>query len=233
MFRVLVVEDDAPIRAMLRTLLESANYRVELAETAGRGLIEARANRPDVILVDLGLPDRDGQTFIRELRSFSQVPIVVLSARTAEPEMVRALDGGADDYVVKPFQAGELLARLRAAIRRQLRAANATGPVALGRLIVDLSSRTVQSEDGPVHLTPLEYRLLECLLRKRGLVVTQAEILREVWGPSHGEDTRGLRGYIRALRQKLEADPSRPSILTTETGVGYRLQEEQGHGRGL
>jgi two-component system KDP operon response regulator KdpE len=222
MFRVLVVEDDGPIRAVLKTLLESAGYRVEQAETAARALVEARANRPDVILVDLGLPDRDGQQLIRDIRTFSPVPLLVLSARTAEDEMVRALDGGADDYVVKPFQAGELLARIRAALRRPVRPADAA-PVTVGRLQVDLVAREARSAEGPVHLTPLEFRLLACLLQRRGLVVTRDQIIREVWGPTDVDDTRSLRTYVRALRRKLEVDPGRPEVLRTEAGVGYRL----------
>jgi two-component system KDP operon response regulator KdpE len=222
MFRVLVVEDDGPIRAVLKTLLESAGYRVEQAETAARALVEARANRPDLILVDLGLPDRDGQQLIRDIRAFSPVPLLVLSARTAEDEMVRALDGGADDYVVKPFQAGELLARIRAALRRPVRPADAA-PVTVGRLQVDLVAREVRSAEGPVHLTPLEFRLLACLLQRRGLVVTRDQIIREVWGPTDVDDTRSLRTYVRTLRRKLEVDPGRPEVLRTEAGVGYRL----------
>jgi two-component system KDP operon response regulator KdpE len=222
MFRVLVVEDDGPIRAVLKTLLESAGYRVEQAETAARALVEARANRPDLVLVDLGLPDRDGQQLIRDIRAFSPVPLLVLSARTAEDEMVRALDGGADDYVVKPFQAGELLARIRAALRRPVRPADAA-PVTVGRLQVDLVAREVRSAEGPVHLTPLEFRLLACLLQRRGLVVTRDQIIREVWGPTDVDDTRSLRTYVRTLRRKLEVDPGRPEVLRTEAGVGYRL----------
>jgi len=224
MFRVLVVEDDAAIRRVLRVLLESEGYRVAEAENAQRALVEARSNRPDVMLVDLGLPDRDGQALIRDVRAFSAVPIVVLSARSAEAEMVTALDGGADDYVVKPFQAGLLLARVRAALRRQARPGPAPpGPVTVGRLTIDLSRREAHGADGPEHLTPVEFRLLQCLLRKRGFVVTRAEIIREVWGPGHDEDTRGLRAYVRNLRRKIEPDPNQPSVLRTEAGVGYRL----------
>lgn len=226
MFRVLVVEDDAPIRSMLRALLESAGYRVEEAGNAQRALVEARANRPDLILVDLGLPDRDGQLLIREVRGFSAVPILVLSARSAEREMVAALDGGADDYVVKPFQAGELLARVRAALRRQARTGEAEGPVTVGLLTLDLARREARGRDDVAeHLTPLEFRLLQCLLRKRGLVVTRDEIIRDVWGPGHEEDTRGLRAYVRSLRRKIEPDPDHPRVLRTEAGIGYRLTE--------
>lgn len=223
MFRVLVVEDDADIRSVLRTLLESAGYRVELAATAARGLIEARSNRPDAVLVDLGLPDKDGQQLIREIRGFTTVPILVLSARSAEREKIQALDGGADDFVTKPFSAGELIARLRAALRRNMRRADQSTMVKAGRLEIDLARREARNEEGPVHFTPLEFRLLECLARNLGLVVTQEQIIREVWGPGHLDDTRRLRAYIKLLRQKIETDSSQPRYLRTEVGVGYRL----------
>lgn len=223
MFRVLVVEDDADIRSVLRTLLESAGYRVELAATAARGLIEARSNRPDAVLVDLGLPDKDGQQLIREIRAFTTVPILVLSARSAEREKIQALDGGADDFVTKPFSAGELIARLRAALRRNMRRADQSTMVKAGRLDIDLARREARNEEGPVHFTPLEFRLLECLARNLGLVVTQEQIIREVWGPGHLDDTRRLRAYIKLLRQKIETDSSQPRYLRTEVGVGYRL----------
>jgi two-component system KDP operon response regulator KdpE len=223
MYRVLVVEDDADIRSVLRTLLESAGYRVELASTAARALIEARSNRPDALLVDLGLPDKDGQQLIREIRAFTTVPILVLSARSAEREKIEALDGGADDFVTKPFSAGELIARLRAALRRNLRRADQSTTVKAGRLEIDLARREARNAEGPVHFTPLEFRLLECLARNLGLVVTQEQIIREVWGPGRLDDTRRLRAYIKLLRQKIEADSSQPRYLRTEVGVGYRL----------
>lgn len=224
MFRVLVVEDDADIRMVVRTLLESAGYRVELAATAARALVEARANRPDAVLVDLGLPDRDGQQLIQDIRGFATVPIIVLSARDAEQEKIAALDHGADDYVTKPFHAGELLARLRAALRRHARGADHHEVVSVGRLSIDLGRREVRDADGPVHFTPLEFRLLGVLVRNLGLVVTQEQIINEVWGPGRLDDTRGLRSYIKMLRQKLEPEASHPRFLITEAGVGYRLQ---------
>lgn len=224
MFRVLVVEDDADIRMVLRTLLESAGYRVELAATAARAMVEARANRPDAVLVDLGLPDRDGQQLIREIRGFASVPIIVLSARGAEQEKIAALDHGADDYVTKPFNAGELLARLRAALRRSARSAEQSEVVTVGRLTIDLARREARDEAGPVHFTPLEFRLLGVLVRNLGLVVTQEQVIREVWGPGRLDDTRRLRAYVKMLRQKIEPDPARPRLLLTEAGVGYRLQ---------
>jgi two-component system, OmpR family, KDP operon response regulator KdpE len=223
MFRILVVEDDADIRNVLRTLLESAGFRVELAATAARALIEARANRPDAVLVDLGLPDRDGQQLIRDIRTFAPVPILVLSARSAESEKITALDNGADDYVTKPFNTGELLARLRAALRRSVRSADQTEVVTAGRLTLDLAQREAHDEHGPVHLTPLEYRVLECLTRHLGLVVTQDQLISEVWGPNRLDDTRRLRSYVKMLRQKIEVDPSTPRVLLTEIGIGYRL----------
>jgi two-component system KDP operon response regulator KdpE len=225
MFGVLVVEDDRDIRILLRTLLEAEGYRVTLAESAQRALVEARSHRPDVVIVDLGLPDRDGLAVIHEIRLFSPVPIVVLSARTMETEKVKALDAGADDYVTKPFSSPELLARVRAALRRKARAATPR-PVQLGNLNVDLVTRNVVGHNGPVHLTPLEFRLLECLASADGLIVTQERIMREVWGPARMGDTRNLRAYIKMLRQKLEPDPRQPQYIVTEAGVGYRLRAD-------
>jgi two-component system KDP operon response regulator KdpE len=224
MFRLLVVEDDADIRRVLRTLLEAQGYRVVEAGTAERAVIEARSHKPDAVLVDLGLPDRDGQTVIRDLRAFSTVPILVLSARTMDAEKVQALDGGADDYVTKPFNAGELLARVRAALRRNAQSSRQSHVVRIGRITVDLAAREARDGDGNgLHLTPLEFRLLACLIRGHGLVVTRDQILQEVWGPDRIDDTRGLRAYVRALRQKLEPDPGQPRYLLTEPGLGYRL----------
>ena len=224
MFRALLVEDDADIRAVVRTLFEAEGYRVVEAATAARALIEARAHQPDVIVVDLGLPDGDGQTVIRDVRGFSQVPIVVLSARTAEAEKIKALDGGADDYVTKPFSAGELLARVRASMRRNVRSAKAPESLVIGTITLDLARREATGPQGPIHFTPLEYRVLACLARDRGRVVTQDQLMSEVWGPDRVADTRGLRAYVKMLRQKLEPDPGRPRYLLTEPGVGYRLQ---------
>lgn len=223
MFRVLVVEDDAHIRSVLRMLLESAGYRVEQAETAARALVESRANRPDAVIVDLGLPDRDGQQLIRDIREFSTVPVIVLSARSAEAQKITALDNGADDYVTKPFEAGELLARLRAALRRSVRSADQSEVLTLGKLTVDLARREAREGKEAAHLTPLEFRLLEVLARNLGLVVTQEQVIRAVWGPERLDDTRRLRSYIKLLRQKIEPDPARPRVLLTEVGVGYRL----------
>jgi len=223
MFRLLVVEDDRDIRELLRTMLEAQGYRVVLAESAARALVEARSHKPDALLVDLGLPDRDGQDLIRDVRAFSTVPIIVLSARAMESEKVLALDGGADDYVTKPFQSNELLARIRAALRRSVRSADQSQVLEIGDVVINLETREAHGRDGPVHFTPVEFRLLACLARNLGLVVTQEQVIRDVWGPDRVTDTRGLRSYVKMLRQKLEPDPSRPRYLLTEPGLGYRL----------
>lgn len=227
MFLVLVVEDDGELCGVLRTLLESHSYRVVDATTGERGLIEARSHRPDLIICDLGLPDMDGATLIRNIRGFSTVPILVLSARTMEGEKIQALDAGADDYVTKPFSAPELLARVRASLRRTARSGESQPLLYLGPVTVDLTARTTQGQEGAVHLTPLEYRVLECLARRAGMIVTQKQLIREAWGPERLGDTRGLRSYIKTLRQKLEPDPSRPRYLVTEAGIGYRLSPDE------
>jgi two-component system, OmpR family, KDP operon response regulator KdpE len=224
MHLVLVVEDDADIRAVLRTVLEGEHYRVVEAENAARGEAEARAHKPDLIVLDLGLPDRDGVDLIRSVRQSSPVPIVVLSARTLESQKIEALDAGADDFVVKPFSAAELLARARAALRRNARGPEQAGLLRLGDLELDLVRREAHGPQGEVHLTPLEFRVLECLARQAGLVVKQAQLLREVWGPGREDDTRGLRVAIMNLRSKLEPDPGRPRHIVTEAGIGYRLR---------
>lgn len=224
MFRVLIVEDDAGIRSVLRTLLESQPYRVVEAETAERGVIEARNHRPDLAIVDLGLPDRDGLAVIRAIRRVSPLPILVLSARTMETDKIAALDAGADDYVAKPFSAPELLARVRAALRRNAQGGEQLPSLRLGAVTVDLTRRQAEGPQGSVHLTPLEYRVLDCLARNSGMIVTQAQLIREAWGPERPGDSRGLRTYIKMLRQKLEPDPRQPRYLLTEAGVGYRLR---------
>jgi two-component system KDP operon response regulator KdpE len=227
MFLVLIVEDDAELSSVLRTLLESHGYRVVGAATGERGLIEARSHRPDLIVCDLGLPDMDGANLIRRIRGFSTVPILVLSARTMEGEKIQALDAGADDYVTKPFSAPELLARVRASLRRTSRSGESQPQLHLGPVTVDLAARTTLGLEGAVHLTPLEYRVLECLARRAGMIVTQKQLIREAWGPERLGDTRGLRSYIKTLRQKLEPDPGRPRYLVTEAGIGYRLSPDE------
>jgi two-component system, OmpR family, KDP operon response regulator KdpE len=226
MYVVLIVEDDAGIRSVLRTLLESQQYRVVEAESASRGVIDARNHRPDLVIVDLGLPDGDGLAVIRDIRSLSPVPILVLSARTAELDKVAALDVGADDFVAKPFSTPELLARVRAALRRNARGSELLPKFRLGPVTVDLTNRTARGPDGAVHLTPLEFRVLECLSRNAGMIVTQQQLIREAWGPDRLGDVRGLRSYIKMIRQKLEPDPRQPKYLLTESGVGYRLQTD-------
>jgi len=227
MHQILVVEDDPSIRGVLRALLESEHYRFIEAETAARADIEARAHKPDLLLVDLGLPDRDGLSLIRQVRTWSPVPIIVLSARAQEEQKIAALDAGADDYVTKPFSALELTARVRAALRRNVRRAEPTELIRIGDTQIDLARRTAQGPCGEVHLTPLEYRVLECLARHAGFIVTQAQLVREAWGPNQLGDTRGLRVCIKNLRGKLEPEPSHPKFLLTETGLGYRLRVEE------
>jgi two-component system KDP operon response regulator KdpE len=223
MFRVLVIEDDVALRALLRTLLEANGYRCIDAGTGQRALVEARSHQPDLLVVDLGLPDMDGAAVIRAVRSFSAVPILVLSARTLEPEKVAALDAGADDYVTKPFSTAELLARVRAALRRVARRAEGQPVLQFGEVIVDLGARTATSAGGAVHLTPTEYRVLACLAANAGLIVTQRQLIGQAWGPERIGDARSLRFHISKLRQKLEPDASRPRYILTEAGVGYRL----------
>ena len=224
MHQVLLIEDDASIRGVLRVLLQSEQYRVIEAATAARAEVEARSHKPDLLLVDLGLPDGDGVKVIRRIRDWSPVPIIVLSARTMEEQKVAALDAGADDYVTKPFSAPELLARVRSALRRNVRGAEQLPLLELGAVKIDLARRTATSDAGEVHLTPLEYRVLDCLARNAGMIVTQQQLIREAWGPDRLGDTRSLRVCIKNLRQKLEPDPARPRYLVTETGVGYRLR---------
>jgi len=227
MHQVLVIEDEPAIRGVLRVLLEAQGYRCIEAATAQRAEIEARSHKPDLLLVDLGLPDGDGLEVIRRVRAWSPVPIVVLSARTLEEQKVAALDAGADDYVAKPFSAPELLARLRAALRRQVRGTSPQGLLQFGGRRVDLARRESRGPDGELHLTPLEYRVLECLARQLGSIVRQQQLIREVWGPEREDDSRSLRVCIRNLRAKLEPDPRQPRYLVTETGIGYRLRTDE------
>lgn len=221
---VLIVEDDSQIRRFLRATLTAEGYLYQEAITAEEGLNQFNVRRPDLILLDLGLPDRDGLEVIQKVRaSPSQVPIVVLSARGEENDKIAALDLGADDYVAKPFGVGELLARIRATMRRS---ANIPpeGPVhRFGAIAVDLEKRLVEVSGEAVHLTPNEYKLLQVLLAHPGKVLTQRQLLNEVWGPSSVEQAQYLRVYVAQLRRKLEADPTRPKHLQTEPGVGYRL----------
>jgi two-component system, OmpR family, KDP operon response regulator KdpE len=228
MHQVLVIEDEPGIRAVLRVLLTAEGYRCIEADTALRAEIEARSHKPDLLLVDLGLPDGDGIKVIRRVRGWSTVPIVVLSARTMEEQKVAALDAGADDYIVKPFSAPELLARLRAALRRVTHAAP-SAVLRFGPVRVDLARREAQGAE-EIHLTPLEYRVLGCLAQQLGSIVMQRQLIREVWGPGREDDSRSLRVCIKNLRAKLEPDVRQPRYLITETGVGYRLRADEDTG---
>jgi two-component system KDP operon response regulator KdpE len=214
------------IRRFLRATLGSHGYRLHEAETGEDGLIEAASRQPDVVILDLGLPDVDGLQVIRRLREWSKVPIIVLSARGQEGDKVAALDAGADDYVSKPFAVGELLARLRVALRHAAAGESGEPTFTVGDLTVDQIKRQVRVDGREVHLTPIEYRLLTLLVRHSGRVVSQRQLLKEVWGPGQTEQTHYLRVYMGTLRRKLEKDPARPRYLLTEPGVGYRLAAE-------
>jgi len=221
---VILVEDEKQIRRFVRSALEAEGCQVHEAETAQRGLIEASTRKPDLIVLDLGLPDRDGVDFIRDMRAWSTMPILVLSARSREEDKIAALDAGADDYLVKPFGTGELLARVRAILRRLALPANQQSPVIkFGSVRVDLTSRNVTRNGEPVHLTPIEYRLLTYLIAHSGKVLTHQQLLRNVWGSAHEGNHASLRVFMTHLRQKIEGDPSRPQHLLTEVGIGYRF----------
>jgi two-component system KDP operon response regulator KdpE len=222
--RVLVVDDEAQIRRFLRTSLTAEGYSVIEAETGGDAILQAAREEPDVIVLDLGLPDIDGAKVIAEVRKSSQAPIIVLSIRNDEKGKVEALDLGADDYITKPFGVDELLARLRAALRHRLKAEGAAPVFRCGDLGVDLVRRMVTLNGTEIKLSAKEYDLLRLLILHEGKVLTHGFMLREVWGPAHAEDVQYLRVYIRHLREKLEADPTRPAYILTETGVGYRLR---------
>ncbi|MFC0348889.1 two-component system response regulator KdpE [Undibacterium danionis] len=220
----LLVEDEPQIRRFVRASLEEEGWQVHESSTLQRGLIDAGTRQPDLVILDLGLPDGDGIDFIKDVRRWSNVPIIVLSARVNEVEKIRALDAGADDYLTKPFGIGELQARVRATLRRQRQpGVDLSGIVQFGDVKIDMQARLVTKADAVVHLTPTEFRLLNVLVNSAGKVVTNPQLLREVWGPSHGENGHYLRIYMRYLRQKLEDDPTQPIYLLTETAVGYRL----------
>ena len=223
--KVLLIEDEKQIRRFVRAALEEEGCQVIEAETMAQGLIEAGSRKPDLLVLDLGLPDGNGVDLIRDLRGWSDVPILILSARSQENDKIDALDAGADDYLTKPFAVGELRARVRALLRRSYRNGDAATPVVeFGDVTVDLSRRLVSRGGETVHLTPLEYRLLATLLGHPGRVLTQRNLLREIWGPSYVESSHYLRVYVGHLRQKLEDDPTQPKHFLTETGVGYRFQ---------
>ena len=223
---VLVVEDEPEIRRFLRSSLGAEGYRVVESANGERGAIDAGMHKPDLAIVDLGLPDIDGVEVIRRIRAWSPMPVVVLSARAQERAKIEALDAGADDYITKPFGVGELLARVRVALRHATRSPSGT-VLSFGKAKVDLEKRHATRDGHEVHLTPIEFKLIACLAKHLGMVVTHRQLLREVWGPSHVEHSHYLRIYMKQLRDKLEVDPVRPRHLLTETGVGYRLVADE------
>jgi two-component system, OmpR family, KDP operon response regulator KdpE len=223
---VLLIEDEPQIRRFLRTVLPTEGFDLHEAESGRQGLVEIGVRRPDVVILDLGLPDMNGVDVVRELRGWSQVPVIVLSARSDERDKIAALDAGADDYVTKPFAMGELLARLRVALRHAERTPEGSDRFESDNLSVDLGARRVTVSGRDVHLTPIEYRLLTTLVKHAGRVLTHRQLLKEVWGPSHVEHAHYLRIYVAQLRRKIEDDPTRPRHLLTEAGVGYRLAAE-------
>jgi two-component system KDP operon response regulator KdpE len=220
---ILIVEDEPEIRRFLRAAFGVEGYRVVESATGRRGSIDAGTHKPDLAIVDLALPDIDGIEVIRRIRAWSPMPIIVLSARVQEQSKIDALDAGADDYVTKPFGVGELLARVRAALRNAVRSLSGTSVLHFGSAEIDLERRTASRDGEKIRLTPIEFRMLATLAKHLGMVVTHRQLLTEVWGPTHEGDTHYLRIYMKQLRQKLESDPVQPRHLLTETGVGYRL----------
>jgi two-component system KDP operon response regulator KdpE len=220
----LIIDDELQIRRLMRVSLESNDYRVIEAANGQEGISAAAQHRPDVVVLDLGLPDMDGVAVLKRLREWSKVPVVVLSVRDREEDKIKALDNGADDYVTKPFGSGELLARLRVAMRHGQTPSEST-PFHSGRLEVDLTARLVKVAGNEVRLTATEYALLRLFVQHAGKVLTHQQILREVWGPTYIDQTQYLRVYMAHLREKLEAQPSKPALLLTEPGIGYRLME--------
>lgn len=224
---ILVIEDNLQTQRFLRASLAEQAWRVIQANTGRQGLAMIKSQHPDVIVLDLGLPDMDGVAVIRALRQFSETPVIILSARAQENDKIQALNIGADDYLVKPFSVGELDARIRALLRRVVRCAEAGEVFQAGALKVDFKSRKVYLGNDEIHLTVNEYRLLAVLIRHAGRVATHRQLLSEVWGPAHVEDIHYLRIYMGQLRHKLEADPARPRYLLTEVGVGYRISDKE------
>ncbi|MBD9553924.1 two-component system response regulator KdpE [Pantoea sp. PNT01] len=222
MTTVLIVEDEKEIRRFVRLALENEDLKVFDADTLQRGLIEAATRKPDLVILDLGLPDGDGTDFIRDLRQWSAIPVIVLSARSDEQDKIAALDAGADDYLTKPFGIGELLARVRVALRRHS-GQQPDARIHFADVSVDFAARRVQRGGNEIHLTPIEFRLLSILLNNAGKVLTQRQLLSQVWGPNAVEHSHYLRIYMGHLRQKLEANPTQPAHLLTETGIGYRF----------
>jgi two-component system KDP operon response regulator KdpE len=225
---LLLVEDELPIRRFLRTALGGEGYRLVEAETGHQAVKLAAQQPPDLVILDLGLPDLDGQEVLRQLREWLQAPVIILSVRDQEQQKVTALDNGADDYLTKPFSTGELLARIRVALRHAARVGTerASSTFVCGDLKVDLATRRVFVKDAEIHLTPIEYKLLTTLVRHAGKVLTHRALLKEVWGPHHVHETHYARVFMASLRRKIEADPAQPRYLLTEQGVGYRLAAE-------
>ncbi len=226
--RILVIDDEVQMRRLLRLTLEEGGFHVELAESGEEGLRHARTTRPELIVLDLGLPDKDGLDVLKELRGWSKIPILILTVRDTEQDIVSALDAGADDYLTKPFRSGELLARVRASLRH----VNETSQGAVfksGSLSVDLGARLVKNHGEVLKLTPIEFSLLSLFVRNAGRVLTHRFILQQVWGPSFEEETQYSRVYVAQLRKKLEKDPANPRLLVTESGIGYRLSAMEEH----
>lgn len=223
---LIIIEDDPQLRRFLRTGLGAQGFRIFEADTGRQGLVEIGARKPDLVILDLGLPDMDGVEVVRAARNWTQLPILILSARNAEQDKIEALDAGADDYLTKPFGMGEMLARIRVALRHSVQTPTDTpeGIFSVGDLRIDLEKRLVYMRGQEVHLTPIQYRLLAVLAKHADKVLTQRQLLKEVWGPAHTDNPHYLRIYMSQLRQKLEADPTRPQYLLTESGVGYRLK---------
>ena len=226
--QILIIEGDRANHQVLGELLQHAGYRIIEATTSARAEIEARSHRPDLLIGDLELPDGNGLTLIRRVRAWSMVPIIVLAAHDLEEHKIAALDAGADDYITKPFSARELLARVRAGLRRRVQAGDQQPAIlAIGPVQIDLVHRQVRGPHGELHLTPLQRRLLECLARRPGTVVPPRQILREAWGPNREHDLKSLRVYIKSLREKLEPDPRTPRYLITVRGLGYTLRTDE------
>ncbi len=223
---ILIIEDEQPIRRFLSASLTNEGYRIGEAVSGEEGLRMAAAQPPDLVILDLGLPDLDGQDVLKRLREWYTSPIIVLSARDQEQQKIKALDSGADDYVTKPFGVGELLARIRTAVRHAHRVGPETTSITIGDIRVDLTARLVYRKGNEVHLTPLEYKLLGTMIRHAGKVLTHRFLLREVWGPQDSQENHYLRVFVASMRRKLEDDPARPRYILTEQGVGYRFASE-------
>ncbi|MFA5984352.1 MAG: response regulator [Methylococcaceae bacterium] len=223
---IVMIEDDPAIRRFLRTSLRTQAISVFEADTGKQGIVEAGVRKPDLVILDLGLPDMDGVDVVKAIRAWSDMPIIILSARHGEQHKIAALDAGADDYLTKPFSFGELMARIRVALRHALKPSGQLGNQIYSHddLQIDLRNRIVSKAGNEIHLTPIQFRLLSVLVKQAGKVITHQQLLKEVWGPSYQENDHYLRIYMSQLRRKLETDPTRPAFLLTESGVGYRFK---------